>query len=496
MRSLHFDRDRDPGTGHRAGKVLVLLALLLPTLFATLAYFIDSSMLLLEFRRSQHLTDAAATAAALNLWTEKSNPQTSADRMVEESSDDAALHVVARTPPQTGPYAGRAGFVEVGLTQPYDGYFLTVAGWNDDAVVHTRAVAGVEPTTAPAGIVILDPDPAPITLGPLPVSLPSLTPLLGGLEVLGLGELSVEGAILVNTTWGGYDEDGTEVGEPSPVKAACSCTPLLSLTRVRADDIRVAGGVDNPDHYRAHDDNAESPLRANRRPVPDPLAHLPVPTLQSDPNNVSATEYGGVRVANLPLIQPPHVFEPGVYDWIEVIGGRVIFEPGVYIIRGVNPATGIGLNILTGHVSAEGVMFYLTNTTAYSPASGLPDSLDGETPAPAPSASTQMPSAIIDVGLLNSNFTPLTDSQSPFNGMLIYQRRHDRRPILIVQQNFLLHSAFTGTVYGKWAHLLIAIEGTFHTEFVVGSLRSLTFLETRIDPLRHLPPAHDVYLVE
>jgi hypothetical protein len=215
-----------------------------------------------------------------------------------------------------------------------------------------------------------------------------------------------------------------------------------------------------------------------------------------DPINVVATEYGGVSVVNLPLLQPPYVLRPGVYDWIQIVSGRVIFEPGVYIIRGVNPVTQIGLNILTGMIQADGVMFYLTNSAGYTPASGLPDVTDGETAPAGPGVLNLVPSAVIDVGLLNSRFSPLDDPGSPFHGLLIYQRRVDRRPILIVQQALLGSPEIAGNIYAKWAHVLLTANGTFRCAFACGSLRVASVLDTRIDPLSPLPPAFDVFLVE
>jgi hypothetical protein len=308
--------------------------------------------------------------------------------------------------------------------EPYKAYIMGAAGFADALRVTTRSVAGSEPVTEPAVLVLLDPDPPEITLGPLPISLPSLTPLLGGLEVLGIGRLRVNGSVLVNNEWGGLDENGDAVGQQNTLNHACSCTPVLQLTRVLATDIRVVGGVDDPDNYGSLNQGEPSPLRANRRAVPDPYTDLPVPTLAVDSVNVSATEYGGVSVLNLPLL-PPTVLHPGVYDWIEVLGGHAIFQRGVYVIRSVNPVTRLALNITTGSVLAEGVMFYITNSPVYSPASGIPDAFDGETIPSGPTAMTLLPSAIINVGLLNSRFSGLDDPSSPFDGMLIYQRRLD-----------------------------------------------------------------------
>src|SRR6185436_13765683 len=110
-----------------------------------------------------------------------------------------------------------------------------------------------------------------------------------------------------------------------------------------------------------------SPLEANRLPVPDPLSHLPVPTTGTP--GTSSTLYGGVQVVQLPLINLPRDLYPGIYDWIEIVSGTVIFHPGVYVIRGAKPDTGIGLNIKAGTVTAAGVMFYVTNSAGYDIAS-------------------------------------------------------------------------------------------------------------------------------
>src|SRR5262249_39802009 len=125
---------------------------------------------------------------------------------------------------------------------------------------------------------------------------------LGGLEVLGLGQLRVDGSVLVNTSWGGVDESGNPAGRDSGPPYAASCTPLIPLTALLARDIRVVGGVDNPSNYGSFQSGQASPLKAGKLPVPDPYASLPAPTLSNDPAHVSATNYGGVQVSGLPLL--------------------------------------------------------------------------------------------------------------------------------------------------------------------------------------------------
>jgi len=188
--------------------------------------------------------------------------------------------------------------------------------------------------------------------------------------------------------------------------------------------------------------------------------------------------------------------QPGVYDWIEVISGRAIFQPGVYIIRGKHPVTQLSLSVVAGQVEANGVMFYITDTTNYSPANGLPDANDGQAVAPLPGIANTLPCAVINVGLLGSTYRGLNDPSSPFHGLLIYQRRFDRRPIVLVQENLLGPGQLRGTMYAKWGHMVLAGKGSYDVRFVVGTLRLIALLDMQIRPSSLLPPAEDVYLVE
>ncbi len=501
MNSTRDTRRRASGAGPaprspRNGKVLVLCAVLLPMLVAFLGLVIDGSLLMLGSRAAQHAADAAATAAAAELaWGDQDPEQTARDYVFEHNGLSAA-QISVNIPPSGGAFDGRTGYVEVILRDPYDPPFVRVAAVNDGFAAAARAVAGLEASTAPAAVVVLDPDPPPINLAPLPIALPSLNSLVGGLEVLGVGRLRVNGAIHVNNEWGGVDDDGRPVGNLLSLSNAVSCTPVLPLTRVEAPDIRVVGGVDDPRNYAPLQPGQPHPLKANQRPVPDPYANLPVPTVLADPLNVVPDLHGGVTVVGLPLLAPPTRLRPGVYDWIEIVSGNVVFDPGVYIIRGRSPLSQIGLSLIAGRIRAEGVLFYLTDSPAYTPASGMPDAADGETPPSGPGLLTLVPSALINAGLLNSRFSGLDSPGSPFHGMLLYQRRLDRRPIVLVNQQFLGGGQMSGNVYAKWAHTILTGQGTYRSAFAVGSLRTLDVIDARIEPLQHLPPAYDVYLVE
>lgn len=130
------------------------------------------------------------------------------------------------------------------------------------------------------------------------------------------------------------------------------------------------------------------------------------------------------------------------------------------------------------------------------PIGGTPDCFDGETSPGSSNVTNILPSVVINMGVLGSSFSGLNDSASPFNGMMIYQRRADRRPIVLVQENLLGAGQLRGTVYSKWGHVILAGKGTYDARFVTGTMRIIALLDMQISPATLLPAAQDVYLVE
>ncbi|MEX0702380.1 MAG: pilus assembly protein TadG-related protein [Planctomycetales bacterium] len=488
----------------RRGKVLVLFAIALPMLFGMLGLVVDGGLLFAERRSMQQVADAAATAAARTLASGGSpaEARAGATNLVKIRNGLAEANVAVHIPPISGDHAGLSGYVQVEIDTSVKTAFIQVLRNDDRSTIVARATAGYEPATVGAAVVVLDPDPPSLSLAPVPVTLPIpvvLPALLGGFEVLGAGTVRVDGAVLINNTWGGVDEDGNPVGETDLLENALRCMPLIPLTRLRAADIRVVGGVDDPAYYASTLPGESSPLQAGRLPVPDPFQDLPVPTVGADPRNVVNQYHGGVTVVNIPLLFPPVVLKPGVYEWIDVVTGPVTFQPGVYIIRGTNPVTGISLSMMAGPIAAEGVMFYITNTANYSPVTGGPDSSDGEAAPPSPDAVSLLPSVVIDAALLGKRLSGLDDPSSPFHGLLIYQRRTLRKPMVIASEQvlgLLGSNSFSGTVYSKWGHVILALHGTYDARFVVGTLRFVNVLSCRLAPSTLLPPARDVFLVE
>lgn len=495
-------RQPNQRTGNRTGHVLPLVVIALAAVFGVLGLVFDAGLLMDEARDLQHLADAAATAGAMELLLEKSDSQarnTATDYVhVKNGASDVSVQV--NIPPTSGAFAGADNYLEVVVEKQATSRFMHLVGGSSNYSMSARAVAGFKPSTDGAAIVVLDQDPPSLSIPPLPALPTSFPALVGGLEVLGLGTVVVEGSVLVNTNWGGEDENGDPAGVNNGPPWGIACTPVLPLTKLRAQDIRVQGGVDKRTNYGHLDSGEDNPLRANRLPVPDPLRELPAPTVSSDPVNVQANNYGHRNVINpLSLVLGlPIQLQPGVYDSINIDGSYVVFQPGVYVIRGKNPVTQIGLSIVASRIVATDVMFYVTNSSAYDVAAGWPDQGDEETNPQFGGLANLLPSVLIVSGdiLWSSSYSPITDPTSPYNGLMIYQRRHDPRPVIVLDAGLLSPVSFGGTIYAKWGHVLFGGRGAYNARIVAGTARLLAVLDMTLSPLELLPPAHDVYLVE
>ena len=484
---------------HRSGKALIFVILAMPMIVGIIGLVIDGSLILHEYRETQHATDAAATAAAYSYSQGESSFTTTlrARDMVQTHNELPEANVELNSPPLNGPYSGDLDYFEVFVSRESDTLFMQLANRFTRRSVRTRAVAGYKDSTVRAAITILDPDPLPITITGLPISLPSLpNHHLGGLEVLGLGQVRVEGAVVVNNEWGGVDENGDLAGASTGLRNALRCTPILPLTKLLAEDIYVVGGVDTPDNYGHLDGSQPSPLVANKSPIQDPLRGLPVPSLASDPVNVNATPRGVANIVNIPLLSPPIVLEPGVYDWIHVVTGPVQFEPGIYVIRGRNPATGVSLLIGGNSVNMNRVMFYITDNASFTPVTGHPDRGEDSSSPPPSGLTNLVPSAVINGTLLNTQLSPLTDAASPFNGVSLFQARNDRRPIVLVSEQLLGSSSVSGTIYSKWGNVIVVANGRHDLGIVAGSCRIVSALDSVFRPSQTFAPPQEVFLVE
>src|SRR5262245_19447498 len=104
----------------RSGMTLILFAILAPVLVGMIGLVIDSGLLMAAYRQAQNSADAAALAAALDLYrgSTSSTALTTANSFVANNGLNVTLGLNAGTsnalniPPQSGAYAGLANYVE------------------------------------------------------------------------------------------------------------------------------------------------------------------------------------------------------------------------------------------------------------------------------------------------------------------------------------------------------------------------------------------------
>jgi hypothetical protein len=425
-----------------------MVVLLMPVLAGMLGLVIDGGLLLGAYRQTQNAADAAAMAAALDKMRGSSDGTAlfTANRYVHEFNGlaDAPDLVPGQTfniPPKQGPYAGNPQYVEVIVSYPVNTTFMSVLGF-DSQTVTARAVAGFEAVSAGQGIVTLDPTAAP------------------GLSVNG-GTTTVNGSVLVNAE-----------ATSAPFAAAVNGAALL-----RATSVDVVGDVNNPNGFQNVPPNTGSPLHTGVLPGPDPLLKLPTPASY---NGVDTTDRGSADISD-----GTTTLDPGVYSSIKITGGTVTLNPGIYVVKGELTITG------SANVQGNGVMFYATGTD-YNPNFGFPDVNDGNGFGTDPNATY----GAVTISAANVNLQPYNQAGSPFNGMLLYQRRWNDQPMTIqgsAGPNFNLG----GTLYAKWAPLSLTGQGQFNVQLVAGRVNVTATGGLTIDYTgRLLGQAYAVFLVE
>lgn len=136
-------------------------------------------------------------------------------------------------------------------------------------------------------------------------------------------------------------DGGVMVVDSSDPDAACHA----GQPTIEADEIYVVGGSDGGFEDKV---NFVGEIYYDAEPVPDPLADLP------EPNWDPANDLGTVNVdGGLTVTITPGYYSGG----ITVRNGTLLVEPGIYILDGV------GLDDNGGDLIANGIMFYIVDST-------------------------------------------------------------------------------------------------------------------------------------
>lgn len=478
-----------PRRRKRAGAVLVWFALLLVMLLGMVGLVIDGGFLMATHRHAQNAADAAALAAAFDLMYGASpgggQIQATADTYVKTHNGLSDATVTVHIPPTSGHYTG-SGYVEVLVDDPVSTFFIQILpGIDPNQMVRGRAVAGFEMVTSGAGVCVLNPDARP------------------GLSVGGTGRLVVNGLVIDNSEGGGVDENGVPVNNGNNGTAAS----VSNNGQFLATNVRVVGGVNNPANFEPYYAGDPPPLHCKQLPFPDPLLNLATPT---ESNGVINENRGDPNASNLnPVLNDPSgrnyilsygdddpndyyiedpvndpantvptmVLHPGIYNSIDITGGKVYFIPGIYVVS-AKKANQNAVKITGGNVMAQGIMIYNTGNS-YDAISGAPDCNDRKQKPPIPGDDSMLGSLMINAGMLFSpidhtkyNYGSQFDGDAPvsseFDGMLFYQRRGSSMGLDI--QGDADQGMLEGTLYAKWGHTKISGQGTYDAQFVVGSI--------------------------
>jgi hypothetical protein len=298
----------------RRGIVAVLVALCLTLLVGIVAIAVDGGLLFDSRRQVQAAADAAALAAAADLYY---NYPTYSGSDHAHSARDSAIStatangftngdgddtVVVNIPPSTGPFQGEAGYVEVIITYNQPRYFSGIFG-SGSIPVKARAVARGQWTPFNDGVIVLHP------------TSPS------ALEANGNGDVKVQNASII------VDSNNSQAATTVGNAFVADPTKPVAITG------------NNP----GYSGDFKATMMTGQPATPDPLGYLPVP----DYTTMTSQTAGGGQSVSL---------QPGYYSSGLHFSGQqsVTMAPGIYYVNGSFTFSG------QGTLSAIGVMVYAT----------------------------------------------------------------------------------------------------------------------------------------
>jgi len=364
--------------------VLVQLAVALILLMTVLAVTVDLGFLLVERRHAQATADAAALAAAANMYTNNGSTTTAFSTALSvatangysggtlsitstsESSTGTNSKVVVNIPPAAGSFVGKAGYAEVIVTWYQKRGFSRVLA-SGTLPVSARAVARGASVNGASGL------PAILLLGNT------------GTTLSGVGN----GTVVV-TDPSGYSGSGGGLYIDSTGPTAVSMKGNADTT---APSVYIAQTGAAPSGVTA----TSGSVNMGATPLANPLAYLPAPNINSPPP--------GISVQNLPTITDNTVLTSNtIYiapsGGLSLTGNQSITGSNVmiYVPTGSITMTGNGTVSLTPMTSGpyQGIILFQDPSnsssdkmagngnmsisgTIYAPAASLEDTGNGTT---------------------------------------------------------------------------------------------------------------------
>ncbi len=301
----------------REGKVAVLVALCLTGMVGVVSIALDGGVLLDDQQQLQASADAAALAAATDLYKNYlTNQGADPSGIAAQSAQTTAAAngyvngsngttVTVNIPPQSGTFSGQAGYAEVIIQYNQARYFSNIFG-SGAITVQARAVArGLQKPYSNAGILLLDDDDSGI----------------------------------YNNTGNGLVVTGAPIYINSNSSSAAT---LAGNASISAPQLSIVGNYTTSGNVNL----GSTAVTTGVKPMSDPLASLatPVSSTMTVESNSKVSYSGG-----------SYTLQPGVYNGGISLSSSaaVTLQPGIYYLNG-GGLTVSGSAGLTGN----GVMIY------------------------------------------------------------------------------------------------------------------------------------------
>lgn len=403
---------------NRRGIVAVIVAVSLVALLGTVAIAVDGGLLLDDKRKGQVAADAAALAAACDLFGQLSAGGTGLDSSGTGSAsalstaaangfnnDGVNSVVTVNIPPKSGNFVGVAGYAEVIVQNNQKRRFSNIFG-SGRLPVKARAVGCGLPGNI--GILILDPT---ITVA---------AQIVGNINIQNGGQIYCNSNnTVLNDEFKGYGKVGGVYLESTANLTCGGINVVGSLSQETGSTLKYTNG---------------GGLQTGVGPWSDPLASIPEPVLPSGAattgNYTSNTTinpglFNKITIGGAGGPGGPGGGPPGPGGGPAGPGGgssstpTVTMNPGIYYITG-------GITISSGSLVGNGVMIY--NTSG--------DKLDFQ-------------------NATSVNLTPPTSGT--YRGISIFQPRSDTREVHIESTGPV---TISGTMYAQSGEFDIRPDGS------------------------------------
>jgi hypothetical protein len=319
------------GQARRRGVVAVAVALSLTGLVGVTAISVDGGLLQLHLRKTRSTADAAAMAAACELFrnyptdngADPNGTAKSAALSVANtngySNDGTTSTVVVNIPPKSGNYQGQSSYAEIIITYQASRAFSRI--WGSDTIpVVARSVSRGAWVGGNAGVLILN--------------------------YQGKGTLNSQGN-------GAFTETGGRVivnsNDPNAVVVAGNGA-------MKAPEFDITGGVKLSGNANFQTQPTPNQVFLGTHPTPDPLAYLPPPDMPPD---------GTITKLSLGQGNTQYTLTPGRYTNLPTFqtGDVVILKQQSYDGKGIYYIDGggfksTGASIIMDPLTSGGVMIY------------------------------------------------------------------------------------------------------------------------------------------